>query len=132
LLLAKAQGNPFFVGQFLQSLQRDGHRQLDAGTGRWTWQLDAIAATPLADDVVDLLTRRIGRLTPRAQYALTLAACIGSRFERATLALVSEQGDADTAAQLAEASAEGLVMAVAAESGGGATFSFVHDRVQQA
>jgi predicted ATPase/signal transduction histidine kinase len=131
LVRQKTEGNPFFAGQFLQALQREGHLRLDADSGRWTWALDSIAAAPLADDVGELLAHRLGRLAPREQYTLTLAACIGNRFERATLAQVSEQDDLATASQLRDAVGEGLLTAVASEADRPA-YAFVHDRVQQA
>ncbi|MEO6743729.1 MAG: AAA family ATPase [Caldimonas sp.] len=132
LVLAKTGGNPFFVSQFLIALERDGHLRFDAAAGRWLYRIEQIAEAPLADNVVELMTRSIGRLPPKTQYALTLAACIGNRFDSATLATVSEQSQAATAADLADAVAEGLVVAVAADEAGTPTFAFLHDRVQQA
>src|SRR5206468_3556340 len=78
-------------------------------------------------------------LPPKSQYALTLAACIGNRFDRQTLAIVSEQSPTATADDLEQAIAEGLIVHAerafgdAADAGAGdtATFAFLHDRVQQ-
>ena len=132
LVLAKTGGNPFFVSQFLIALERDGHLRFDAASGRWHYRVEQIADAPLADNVVELMTRSIGRLPPKTRYALTLAACIGNRFDAATLATVSEQSQAATAADLAEALAGGLVVGVAADAAGTPTYAFLHDRVQQA
>lgn len=128
LVLQKTGGNPFFVIQFLKSLERDGHLQFDPEQGRWDYRIETLAAAPLADNVVDLMTRQIQRLSPRSQYALTLAACMGNRFERQTLAIVSEQSLAATEADLAEAREAGLVLNVGDED----ACTFLHDRVQQA
>ena len=94
LVHAKTGGNPFFVIQFLKALERDGHLRFDAATARWIYRIEQIADAPLADNVVELMTRSIQRLPPKSQYALTLAACIGNRFDRRTLAIVSEQSPA--------------------------------------
>jgi predicted ATPase/signal transduction histidine kinase len=132
LVHAKTGGNPFFVSRFLVALERDGLLRFDPMAGRWLYRIEQIADAPLADNVVELMTRSIGRLPPKTQYALTLAACIGNRFDAATLATVSEQSQAATAADLADALGEGLVVGVAADDAGTPTFAFLHDRVQQA
>jgi len=129
LVHAKTAGNPFFAMQFLKLLEREGHLRFDDGAARWVYRIEEIANAPLADNVVELMTRSIQRLPPKAQYALTLAACIGNRFDVQTLATVSEQSAAATAADLSRAAAEGLIVAVAGADEGG--YAFLHDRVQQ-
>lgn len=135
LVFEKTGGNPFFVIQFLKLLEREGHLRFDAEAGHWTYRLEAIADAPLADNVIDLMTRSIQRLHARAQYALTLAACIGNRFDCTTLAIVSEQSPAATAEDLERALAEGLIVALAPSldtpAGGDGRYAFLHDRVQQ-
>ena len=132
LVFDKTGGNPFFVTQFLKSLEREQHVHFDEASGQWRWNIDEVARAPLADNVVDLMTRRLTRLDQRTQDALTLAACIGHRFEESTLARVSKQSTADTAAELADALREGLVVRVASDDPASRTFAFLHDRVQQA
>jgi predicted ATPase/signal transduction histidine kinase len=139
LVLAKTGGNPFFVIQFLKLLEREGHLRFDGDEARWTYTIERIADAPLADNVIELMTRSIRRLSPKSQYALTLAACIGNRFDRQTLAVVSEQSVTATADDLEQAITEGLIVNAArrlgdaAESAGddAAAYAFLHDRVQQ-
>ena len=139
LVLEKTGGNPFFVIQFLKLLEREGHLRFDDAAARWVYRIEQIADAPLADNVIDLMTRSIQRLPPKSQYALTLAACIGNVFDRQTLAIVSEQSPTATAEDLEQAIAEGLIVhAVRPFSDGAdpgasepATFAFLHDRVQQ-
>jgi predicted ATPase/signal transduction histidine kinase len=133
LMHEKTGGNPFFVIQFLKTLERDGHLRFDEALGRWTYRIEAIALAPLADDVVDLMTRNIQRLSSRSQYALTLAACIGNSFDQRTLAIICEQSPAAVAEDLAQAAAEGLIVP-APRSGDDEepAHAFLHDRVQQA
>ena len=78
--------------------------------GRWTYQLAAVAGSMMTDNVIDLMTRKIKRLSPEGQTALTLAACVGSPFDLDTLAVVSRRSREAAGAQLNEALAEGLVL----------------------
>jgi predicted ATPase/signal transduction histidine kinase len=139
LVLEKTGGNPFFVHQFLRSLERDGHFRFDAAAQRWRYRIEAIAQAPLAEDVVELMTRNIQRLSSRSQYALTLAACIGNCFDAHTLALICEQPQEAVADDLGEAMAEGLILAAPpqaeaepAQRQDAPAYAFLHDRVQQA
>ena len=134
LVQRKTGGNPFFIVQFLKLLEREGHLRFDAEAGGWTYRIEQIADAPLADNVVELMTHSIQRLAPKSQYALTLAACIGNRFDAATLAIVSEQSGAATEADLEPAIAEGLIVAGTVVPGGTderPSYTFLHDRVQQ-
>src|SRR5262249_5182076 len=73
-------------------------------------------------------SHKIQKLAPEAQETLTLAACVGSRFDLATLATVSRQGPDAAAARIDEAIAEGLVL----RDGGDGGYVFLHDHVQHA
>ncbi len=143
LVQEKTGGNPFFVIQFLKTLAQEGFIQFDYDRCRWMYRLDAIAGAPLTDNVIDLMTRKIQRLSEKTQRALTLAACIGNPFSQDTLALVSEQSPEATAHDLTEALDTGLIVPVVdhdhaaefrdpAHSGPNAVYAFLHDRVQQA
>ncbi|HEU4333262.1 MAG TPA: sigma 54-interacting transcriptional regulator [Candidatus Eisenbacteria bacterium] len=143
LVAAKTGGNPFFVTQFLRTLHHDGYIAWDAPSSAWRADLAAIERANITDNVVDLMGAKIHRLRPRAQRALHLAACVGSRFDLETLATISEQSVAESAADLWEAAEQGLVLPVeksygfAPDLSAGAApaqivYRFLHDRVQQA
>ncbi len=134
LLKRKTDGNPFFVRQFLKMLHQEGFITLDYDRRRWTYDLHAIAAAAITDNVVDLMRRRLGRLPPRSQRAVNLAACVGNRFDLQTLAVVSEQTSEATAADLQQAVDEGVILSASdmAVSGTATAYTFLHDRVQQA
>ncbi|HLF83100.1 MAG TPA: sigma 54-interacting transcriptional regulator, partial [Blastocatellia bacterium] len=151
LVSQKTGGNPFFVIQFLKALWREKLIEFDYDKGHWTFRMEAIAAAGMTDNVVDLMTRKIQRLSPKAQNALTLGACIGNQFDLSTLAIVSQQSPEEAASDLKEAIQEGLVLAAAADRGSriedrgsmtevnlqssilnSQSYSFLHDRVQQA
>lgn len=140
LVQAKTAGNPFFVTQFLKALKEDGYLRFDHEVGRWTYRIEAIEGAPMTDNVIDLMTRKIQRLSARTQRILSLAACIGNPFDRDTLAIVSEQLPATAADDLGEAVNENLVQIhghldeIANAPGSEAkipVYAFQHDRVQQ-
>ncbi|MBV8634090.1 MAG: GAF domain-containing protein, partial [Burkholderiaceae bacterium] len=124
LIHRKTLGNPFFVGQFLKSLHRD--RLLQFQAGRWQWSVEQIEAQGITDNVVDLLMKELRRLPEATRHLLTLASCIGNRFELATLATVSRMSIDEVEAGLHQAVEAGLIR------GSGNTSRFLHDRVQQA
>jgi predicted ATPase len=139
LIQKKTDGNPFFVIQFLKTLEQEGHFVFDYAEAGWSFQMDAIAAAGITDNVVDLMTRKIRRLSAPAQQALTLAACIGNQFDWDTFVTVSRQSPEEAASGLAEAVEAGLIQKSAdpstpAASGtrAGVMYSVLHDRVQQA
>lgn len=126
LLLQKTGGNPFFLIQTLNALYRDGLFVARTDHPGWDWELERMQSLQLCDNVVDLLVQRIGRLSPRTQRLLQLAACIGNPFSLKVLATIDEKTEPETGADLWEALREGLIQS------GSSGFRFLHDRVQQA
>ncbi|MGQ7847267.1 AAA family ATPase [Granulosicoccus sp. 3-233] len=92
LIVQKTHGNPLFVRQFLLDLERAGLLTQEASSvserARWQWDLNAIKAAGITDNVIDLLLGKLQRLPLEAQEALQLAACIGNQFDIDTLALI--------------------------------------------
>jgi predicted ATPase/transcriptional regulator with GAF, ATPase, and Fis domain len=126
LLQEKTGGNPFFAIQFFAALAEDGLLAFDSGTRAWQWDVDRIRAMSYTDNVVDLMSAKLRRLSAPAQEALKHLACLGNVAEVATLALVhGGRGEAMHEA-LWEAARAGLVFDQ--ES----TCKFLHDRIQQA
>ncbi|WP_223422329.1 AAA family ATPase [Tateyamaria pelophila] len=146
LVLQKTQGNPLFVRQFLMDLYREGliYRSTDTeiDSAPWAWDLKAIRAAGITDNVVDLLLRRLRKLSPEAQETLRIAACIGNRFDIDTLALIQNLGRQETFERLREAVDEELLRPLSEFTTSEAEdilspllvkeFQFQHDRVQQA
>ena len=144
---ARTGGNPFFLGQFLHALHDRGAVRFDPAKHRWTWDLDAIAAAGLTDNVVDLTVQKLRTLTEATQRALRAAAAIGNTFDLRTLAIAMERHPIAAAEGLAEALTQGLVVPVGGDykfvdarlDADTATaidervvYRFLHDRVQQA
>ncbi len=154
LVFTKTKGNPFFATQFLKSLHQDGLITFDftspwEGGARGGWQCDIakVRALALTDDVVEFMALQLQKLPVNTQEVLKLAACIGNQFDLATLAIVREKSQAETAADLWKALQEGLVIPitevykffqdsesveVVRASDLSVPYRFLHDRVQQA
>ena len=106
---AKTQGNPLFVNQFLRLLHAEGLLAFNAQERRWRWDLNEIACHAIAEDVVDLLLEKVGKLPRPTRRVLQLAACIGTRFDLGTLATVAEQSVHEVVIALREAFEQGII-----------------------
>ena len=152
VILAKTQGNPLFVHQFLRALYRDGHINFDAAAGRWTFDVQRIAHLPFTDNVIDLLRHRLDSLEPQTLHILRSASCCGMKFNLYTVAKALGMPMANVARKLEGALRESFLLAVGdahryieafffvGGDGGGAAeaaardvvYGFVHDRVREA
>ncbi|NTW02033.1 MAG: AAA family ATPase, partial [Oscillochloris sp.] len=151
LVHTKTGGNPFFINQFLRALYEGRLLNFNISMRQWQWDVDQIQAAPFTDNVVDLMTTKISRLSISAQQVLTRAACIGNRFDLNILALVQQSSMSAVINDLGEAISEGLVipgnasylltqhdtaytreLTLTHDYHEQITFAFLHDRVQQA
>ncbi|MGY3442776.1 AAA family ATPase [Bradyrhizobium sp. USDA 4473] len=126
LVHAKTGGNPFFVIQFLTSLEHDGLLAFAAEKAGWTWDIGQIARKRFTDNVVNLMVARLNKLPSHVQKALKDLACIGNGARADTLsALYGETREALEAALWEAVRLE--FVSVSADK-----YSFVHDRIQEA
>ncbi len=140
LVVAKTAGNPFFVNQFLRALHQDRFLVFDRSLRGWRWDLAAIQALGITDNVVELMVERMRKLPAPTQRMIELCACMGNVFDTGTLSVICEDGQAAVQARLAPAIEMGLLQplgpsAVRPDGGSGVpavSISFAHDRVQQA
>ncbi|MEG4208248.1 AAA family ATPase, partial [Microcoleus sp. Pol7_A1] len=159
LISQKTQGNPFFATQFLKALHQDRLIQFTpptppyqgGATGGWQCDIAQVTTQAVTDDVVAFMAVQLRKLPQLTQNVLQLAACIGNQFDLATLAIVSEQSEIETAADLWKALQEGLILPLSDvykfyqreenerlvvsnqnTSQQIAKYRFLHDRVQQA
>lgn len=150
LVFDKTQGNPFFLKEFLRTLQGDRQLWFDVHNQRWQWDLDQIHRQSMTDNVVELMTQRISQLPAASQDCLTHLACLGNRAALKTLAMAMGQETDTTFGQLKPAIAAGLVVSrqtdatqanrttpdASFRSGDSLkaeqAYGFVHDRIQEA
>jgi PAS domain S-box-containing protein len=126
LVHEKTIGNPFFVIQFMSALAEEGCLTFDHSAMRWSWDLRRVQAKGYTDNVVDLITGKLNRLSAPTQNALQLLACIGNAAEYALLATAYAGLGEDFHHDIWEAVRTGLVL----RSEG--AYRFLHDRVQEA
>ncbi|MHC5936338.1 trifunctional serine/threonine-protein kinase/ATP-binding protein/sensor histidine kinase [Nostoc sp.] len=146
LLYQKTKGNPFFSTQFFKALHQDQLIKFDLDSGSWQCNIADLKALALTDDVVDFMVLQLRKLPESTQDVLKLAACIGNQFDLATLAIVSENSETETATNLWKVLQEGLIIPQSevykfyvgretqdlAQSSLTVNYKFLHDRVQQA
>jgi predicted ATPase/signal transduction histidine kinase/tRNA A-37 threonylcarbamoyl transferase component Bud32 len=157
LVAQKTGGNPFFINQFLRTLYNEGFIQLqplafDAqlpsdkdsaiATQRWQWDIAHIKTMNITDNVVELMVNKLQKLPPTTQQVLSLAACVGNRFDLKTLSLINKKSVISTFQDLIPAFEEELVSVVSGQltvlseqlsiQQQLIIFKFLHDRVQQA
>jgi predicted ATPase/signal transduction histidine kinase/GAF domain-containing protein len=126
LVHRKTTGNPFFSIHFLSALFEAGLLTFDDVEQQWSWDLNRIQATAYADNVVELMVRKLTRLHPDTQNALQQLACLGNSAEFTMLGVVYQDSLEQLHAQLAEAVAAGFIFRLSD------SYRFLHDRVQEA
>ena len=137
LVASTTEGNPFFSIQFLNSLRQDGFLVFDPERGCFAYRSTRGGGGPsLAEDVVDLIARKLERLDPEAARLMTLASCIGHSFDDEVLSTIGERPLERVRESLGPAVRESLILAAARDDAPFAEaptgYAFVHDRVQQA
>ncbi len=146
VMLNKTAGNPFFARRLLLFLHTQGLIRFNPETLAWQWDTAEIARTPIAESVVELMAQAIGKLPAQTQMLLQIAACVGYRFDLATLSDTSGLTRSDVTQTLQPALADGLLSAwLANDATHGddrtspddvdrlpTTYQFSHDRIQQA
>lgn len=139
LLHQKTAGNPFFLRRLVEELGASGALRFDRDELAWRWDLPAVRAHAITDNVVALLRRDLDALSGDARRCLSAAAWVGSRFDLALVRAATQLSWSDLREALRVAVARRFVVPVQDDywDAGGALapdleFAFVHDRIQQA
>ena len=132
--LGKTEGNPLYIRQWLKVLHDRGYLHFDHETRRFVWDLEAIGRTESMENVVDLLTHRLGALPEGPRRLLQVAAVAGSKFEGSVLEILGVGGLLDEALQVSLDLAvdTGFLVSVTAPAADAQAYRFVHDRIRQA
>ncbi|WP_224364900.1 trifunctional serine/threonine-protein kinase/ATP-binding protein/sensor histidine kinase [Hyalangium versicolor] len=127
LVHEKTGGNPFFLLQFMVTLNQDGLLVRTPGTG-WQWDEAGVRARGYSDNVVDFMVGKLRQLPAATQNLLRMAACVGNIFSLHLLGIIADLGSViDVEQGLEPALQEGMLMRVGADQ-----HRFLHDRIQQA
>jgi len=78
------------MGEFLKTLYVEHWLVFNVSQREWQWDLAQIKARNITDNIVELMTGKIQRLSAPTQVILKLAASVGNQFDLATLAVISE------------------------------------------
>ena len=151
LIFQKTAGNAFFTRSLFNALYRDKQLTFSFTESSWQWDIAQLQEVSLTDNVVVLMMGRIYQLPEPVQQLLTLAACIGDRFDLSVLSVVSKQSPTEAARALWPALAAGLIVPLgenyqipmllepkdlsedlSPEVLENIRYKFVHDRVQEA
>jgi PAS domain S-box-containing protein len=110
LVYSKTKGNPFFTTQLLKFLHEDGLIAFNQQVRYWECDIAQVRTLALTDDVVEFMALQLQKLPQATQNLLKIAACIGNKFDLATLAIVWEKSQFETATDLWKALQEGLIL----------------------
>ncbi|WP_224361618.1 trifunctional serine/threonine-protein kinase/ATP-binding protein/sensor histidine kinase [Hyalangium versicolor] len=129
LVHEKTGGNPFFLLQFMETLNQDGLLvRTPGGGGGWRWSPEEVQARGYSDNVVDFMVGKLRQLPAATQQLLRLAACVGNVFPLSVLGtLAGVKGAVEVEQGLEPSLQEGLLMRAGPEQ-----YRFLHDRIQQA
>lgn len=126
LLFEKTLGNPFFAKQLLFSLNECDQIRFNIESQRWEWEIEALQALDISENVVEYLTSTIQLLDPETQDLLQLGAAFGIRFDPSLLAKLRGETAEDVIRELQKP--ETMQLLYKREN----NYRFVHDRIHQA
>lgn len=138
LIYSKTGGNPFFTKQFLFNLQDESFIYFKEN--EWRWEKEKIYKLNISENVIELMLRKIKKLSDTIQSLLGIAACIGNQFELSILIEIYLEGRESLIKNLETCIQDGLITPVGESyklfSSGNLEsnyyFEFVHDKIQQA
>jgi len=114
LVFHKTQGNPFFVKQFLQTLYEENLLYFEPQTFKnksyWKYDIHRINQLDMTDNVITLMINKLKKLPGSSQYILSLAACIGNRFNLETLSYIYEKTEDETFKTIFPVLTEGYII----------------------
>lgn len=126
VVMRKTGGSPFMTIQFISALVDDGFLFFDRAQSKWRWDINAINAKGVSDNVVDLLIDRLRRLPHASLDMVTGLACMGGRVEVGLLTRIHNISESGLEALLSEALRLDLLIRL------DDAYVFAHDRVQEA
>eukprot|EP01117_Protostelium_nocturnum_P014188 TRINITY_DN5371_c0_g1_i1.p1 TRINITY_DN5371_c0_g1~~TRINITY_DN5371_c0_g1_i1.p1 ORF type:complete len:1974 (+),score=480.18 TRINITY_DN5371_c0_g1_i1:111-6032(+) len=144
LVSEKTQGNPFFITVFLSNLVEEGLLQFNSKDGKWNWDSSEIRRSNITDNVVEMMTGRIRKLSEPTQKMLSIAAAIGNRFDSDVMSAITGESIGVLMDNLWPAVKDELLLLYGEESPlafnnndlryeiQNFKLQFMHDRVQQA
>jgi len=84
-----ANGNPFFVIQFLRSIIQNRMLEFSVQQRRFVWDCDIIDLQMISDDVAKLLTTTFDKLPASLMKTVQIMSCLGPQVEKSTIELLN-------------------------------------------
>ncbi len=136
----QSRGNPFFARSLLSYLHEIDLIWFERERNCWQWRRDKVRRVDLPDDVVGLFALKLRRLDDARRNLFSLAACLGNRFDLATLSIISGRPITECRALLDSCETRALLRPWKVGGGdfpakdfhGPDEWMFFHDRIQQA
>ena len=148
----QTQGNPFFAAQLLQDCYREGWIVYDRPSGQWHYDLTAISQRVNEAGALQFMVERLSALPKAPRQLAQIAACLGTTFDLARLAQVSDRPTHETAIALQPLIDLGAILPLSTEYLAGFSsqsfssqsfdaafnaaddiqYRFAHDRLQEA
>jgi predicted ATPase/GAF domain-containing protein/tRNA A-37 threonylcarbamoyl transferase component Bud32 len=137
----KTGGNPFFVRTFLNFLFDSSMLRFSGEKGCWIWDQNLIDQQSSSDNVVELLLKKLKGMADGTRSTLTLAACLGPRFDLKSLTALNGVSFKDVSDRLWPAIDAGLVIPLSQnykfitkdmKEPEKIVYRFAHDRIHQA
>ena len=128
IVIQKTKGNPFFVLEFMQSLQSRGLLRYNSLQKRWVWNEDVMRAEDITENVLHLLSSKMNGLSDNVQTLLRVMACYGVKIHALVIGYLSETKEYSGIRNGLEEALEGGFIVKDEEE----CFQFVHDKVHEA
>jgi len=139
LIFTKTEGNPFFINELLNFLYMENLISFDYNLLSWKWELKKIQDMGITDNIIELMTKKIKKLSPQAQETLKFSACIGNTFDINKLSIVCQKSKTEIASDLWEILESYMIFPISDSykyltdlDESNMTYKFSHDRIQQA
>ncbi|AZQ86003.1 response regulator [Colwellia sp. Arc7-635] len=133
IIIAKTAGNPFFIIEFIKSLNEQGILTKNKNN-QWHWDQELTHTMAATDNVIELMALRLTHVSKQGQNILHHAACIGSIVTIELLAEVVGASHKAIERELRPLITDGLLIAYSQGQQVDVLerIKFSHDKIQQA
>ncbi len=146
LIFEKTNGNPFFVNELFKTIYDEGALTFNPTKSSWLFDMDQIHKLNITNNVIDLLSEKIEKMSLNSIKLLKIASCIGNTFDLKLLSMVYGKSYIDTSEDLWQTLKEGLILPInnnyrfakgsndedLSFNNFSLSYIFLHDKVQQA
>lgn len=130
LIHKKTKGNPFYTKQFVTSLNQKELLLFNGASNNWEWKSQQIEQENLTENVVDLITDSIDKLSYESQIIFKIASFTSGKFDLNLISEISNINEVLLKVLLDVSLGSGYISKQIINNH--ETYKFVHDRIQQA